>query len=42
MNFPVHAEPGEDKMIFANDVADWIRARARPEIGDSPEAQSKL
>lgn len=23
----VHAEPGQDKIIFANDVADWILAR---------------
>ena len=23
----VHAEPGDDKVIFANDVADWILAR---------------
>ena len=24
----VHAEPGQDKITFANDVADWILARA--------------
>lgn len=24
----VHAEPGDDKIIFANDVADWILARS--------------
>ena len=23
----VHAEPGEDKLNFANDVADWVLAR---------------
>ena len=23
----VHSEPGEDKIIFANDVASWILAR---------------
>ncbi len=40
--FPVHAEPGEDKIMFANDVADWILARARPEVVDGPEAKSKL
>jgi len=24
----LHAEPGEDKLTFANDVADWIIARS--------------
>lgn len=42
MDCLVHAEPGEDKIRFANDVANWILARAHPEIGDRPEAQSKL
>ncbi len=32
----VHAEPGEDKITFANDVADWILARA--EVNQDPIA----
>lgn len=26
--FPVHQEPGEDKVIFADDVAAWILKRS--------------
>ena len=26
-NITVHGEPGEDKIRYANDVADWILAR---------------
>ncbi|KAI9823912.1 MAG: hypothetical protein M1832_002230 [Thelocarpon impressellum] len=29
----LHAEPGEDKVTFANDVADWILARAQATEG---------
>lgn len=29
----VHAEPGEDKITFANDVAKWILDRAGPASG---------
>ena len=36
----VHAEPGEDKITFANDVADWILARTGATVGQiSDEAQ---
>lgn len=38
----VHAEPGDDKITFANDVADWIIARSGPEIEDGLGAKSKL
>ena len=27
INATVHGEPGEDKVRYANDVADWILAR---------------
>ncbi|KAL8660969.1 MAG: hypothetical protein Q9202_006039 [Teloschistes flavicans] len=43
--FPVHDEPGEDKVKFANDVADWILARSSSTdaLTDVPnEATSKL
>ena len=32
----VHAEPGEDKITFANDVAKWILDRAGPASGATP------
>lgn len=35
----VHAEPGEDRVTFANDVANWILARTD---ADGSEAKSKL
>lgn len=39
----VHAEPGEDKITFANDVADWILARAEVNHNPSPSpAKSRL
>ena len=39
----VHAEPGEDKITFANDVADWILARAEVNHDPSPsQAKSRL
>ena len=41
----VHAEPGEDSITFAREVADWILARIpkRPRHSTSaPEGQSKL
>ena len=36
MCFAVHAEPGEDKITFAHDVAKWILDRAGPAIGVTP------
>ena len=33
----VHAEPGEDKIRFATDVVDWIKARSKSEDGTSGE-----
>ena len=33
----LHAEPGEDKIAFANDVATWILARS----GDEPEQEQE-
>ncbi|EON63307.1 hypothetical protein W97_02534 [Coniosporium apollinis CBS 100218] len=36
----LHAEPGEDKTIFADDVADWILARC--DQPSSMQAKSKL
>lgn len=41
----LHAEPGEDKLIFANEVADWILRRAGRDTGqtrDAIEGRSKL
>ena len=39
----VHAEPGDDKITFANDVADWILARAGSvKISGASESKSKL
>lgn len=41
----VHSEPGEDKRTFANDVADWVLARAsmaREQTSGDPPAKSKL
>ena len=39
----VHAEPGNDKITFANDVADWILARAGPNmISETLTSKSKL
>ncbi len=32
----VHAEPGEDKITFANDVAAWILARSSPSNAQGP------
>lgn len=41
----VHAEPGQDKITYANDVADWILARngvaSKPQFSD-PTAKSRL
>ena len=34
----LHAEPGEDRFTFANDVADWIIKRTQ----SAPKPQSKL
>lgn len=40
---PVHGEPGEDKRIFANDVADWVLSKADSRIDrDDAESKSKL
>lgn len=36
----VHAEPGEDKITFANDVADWILARSN--ATGAQDTKSKL
>ncbi|KAK4698172.1 hypothetical protein P7C71_g3, partial [Lecanoromycetidae sp. Uapishka_2] len=36
----LHAEPGEDKITFANDVADWILARST--ANSAQETKSKL
>lgn len=41
----VHAEPGQDKITFANDVADWILARTDQAAGSKIEnaiAKSRL
>ena len=39
----VHAEPGEDKITFANDVADWMLARVEVHQDPSPsQNNSKL
>ncbi|KAL6715905.1 hypothetical protein ACLMJK_006866 [Lecanora helva] len=39
----LHAEPGDDKITFANDVADWIFARTgSSKISGQLESQSKL
>lgn len=37
--FTVHSEPGEEKVKYANDVADWILARVN---ADSNEAKARL
>lgn len=37
MNIVVHAEPGEDKITFANDVAKWVLDRAGPAAGVVPK-----
>ena len=34
----LHAEPGEDKVTFANDVGNWILARVGSQVEQSPEA----
>lgn len=40
---PVHGEPGEDKRIYANDVADWVLSKANSGIAqDNGENKSKL
>lgn len=36
----VHAEPGEDKITFATDVANWILARSN--ATGAQETKSKL
>lgn len=41
----LHAEPGEDRVVFANDVVDWIKARcSTPTAADkqADEPSSKL
>lgn len=41
----VHAEPGNDKITFANEVADWILARVDQGSDQSPntvENKSRL
>jgi acylglycerol lipase len=40
----LHAEPGEDKITFANDVADWILARSGwdPQRSEDAPAKSRL
>ena len=41
----VHAEPGDDKITFANEVADWILARvdrSTDQSSNSMESRSKL
>ena len=43
--FPVHAEPGDDKITFANEIADWILARVVERTDQSlntTENRSKL
>ncbi len=43
--FVVHAEPGNDKITFANEVADWILARVDQGPDQPPDAvenRSKL
>ncbi len=37
INIVVHAEPGEDKITFANDVAKWVLDRAGPAAGVVPK-----
>ena len=37
---PVHAEPNEDKIMFANDVADWIMLKAKADR-DQDMSQNK-
>ncbi|KAI9799220.1 MAG: hypothetical protein M1825_004863 [Sarcosagium campestre] len=38
----LHAEPGQDKIQFANDVADWILARVPQKTGAVGETRPKL
>jgi len=38
----VHAEPGEDKVTFANDVANWTLARPSVSTTTGDETRSKL
>ncbi|KAL9105117.1 MAG: hypothetical protein Q9163_000035 [Psora crenata] len=39
----LHSEPGQDKITYANDLADWILARTGSKGGDdNPEGKSKL
>ena len=43
--FLVHAEPGDDKITFANEIADWILARVGERTDqslNSMENRSKL
>ena len=41
INDTVHGEPGEDKIRYANDLADWILAR-QMEPGTDQKDKSKL
>lgn len=41
MLYIVHAEPGQDKIIFANDVADWILARSGAAAGQRSDDSTK-
>ncbi|KAI4185745.1 MAG: hypothetical protein L6R41_003928 [Letrouitia leprolyta] len=38
----LHAEPGEDKLTFARDVADWVLVRSDKEVDPLNDARSKL
>lgn len=38
----VHAEPGEDKITFANDVASWILARSSVGTQGGEDKRPKL
>ncbi len=38
----VYCEPGEDKFIFANDIADWVLARSDAKEISDVDNQSKL
>ena len=43
--FLVHAEPGDDKITFANEIADWILAKVGEKTNqslNSIENRSKL
>ena len=37
----VHGEPGDDKIRYSNDVADWMLARTEPSNGEGG-SKSKL